>query len=106
MDQVSVERYVTQQRRMGHPEDRWFYQPSNPQLDQPFLLVFQSARQRAMLEKYGSTIVGMDATYKTSKWGFPLFLMNVVTNHGKGYPVALFFVQEETGTAIASALEK
>jgi hypothetical protein len=57
-----------------------------------------------MLQLYGQTIIGMDATYKTTKWGFPLFLMNVVTNHGNGYPVALFLVQEETGDMIEEAI--
>ena len=69
------------------------------------LLVQQTAEQRRMLQLYGQTIVQMDATYKTNAWGFPLFLMTVVTNHGHGFPVALFFVEEETTEMIAEALE-
>eukprot|EP00798_Chlamydomonas_sp_ICE-L_P020379 gene20379-27150_t len=46
----------------------------------------------------------MDATYKVTKWGFPIFLLTVVTNHGHGYPAGMFFPQEETSEATAEAL--
>eukprot|EP00198_Chlamydomonas_reinhardtii_P012072 XP_001701409.1 predicted protein [Chlamydomonas reinhardtii] len=44
----------------------------------------QLPEQQRMLKLYGDTIVSMDATYKTTKWGFPLFLITVVDNHGHG----------------------
>jgi hypothetical protein len=46
----------------------------------------------------------MDATYKTSKWGFPLFVINVVTNDRKGHPVAMWLVESEDTASIAEAL--
>jgi hypothetical protein len=61
------------------------------------LLVSQTAKQKRLLRLYGRNVIGLDATYKTNKWGLPMFLLNVVTNHGKGFPVGLFFVEEETG---------
>jgi hypothetical protein len=71
---------------------------------QSMLLAYQTGWQRDLLRRYGSTIVGMDATYKTHKWGFPLFLCNVVTNNRRGHPVALFLVQSKDATSIAEAL--
>ena len=85
------------------PRDRWFFRPKSE--SQSMLLVSQTAAQRRMLQLYGNKVVGMDATYKTSKWGFPMFMLNIVTNHGHGYPVALFFVEREDGASIAEALQ-
>ena len=64
----------------------------------------QTEFQRQMLGKYGRTIVGMDATYKVCKWSFPFFLLTVVTNHGHAVPVAMFFLENESGKGIAEAL--
>jgi hypothetical protein len=68
------------------------------------LLVHQTARQRAMMRQYGTSVVGMDVTYKTTMWDIPMFVISVVTNHGKGYPVALLFVEHETALAIIEAM--
>jgi hypothetical protein len=84
------------------PDDNWQFRPSGN--GQPMLLVRQSAMQQRLLQKFGQVVVGLDATYKTNKWGFPLFLINIVTNHSKGYPVGLFFVEEENGDSIEEAL--
>lgn len=46
----------------------------------------------------------MDATYRTTQYGLPMFVMTVVDNHGHGHPVAMFFVQEDTGDSIAEVL--
>lgn len=51
------------------------------------LLFMQIPDQERMLWLYGgSDEIGVDATYKLSKWIFPPFLLNVVDNNGKGYP--------------------
>ena len=60
--------------------------------------------QREMLAKYGSTLVGMDATYKTTKWGHPLFLVYVADNHKKGYHVAVMITEDETEATVTSVL--
>lgn len=104
VDQESVLQFVESRQQKGPDGDRWFVQQSTA--TGKFLLLLQTEHQRHMLNLYGSTVVGMDATYKTSKWGFPLFLINVVTNHAKGVPVAMFLVQEETTSMIMTALQK
>ena len=65
----------------------------------------QTEFQQKMLAKYGRTIVGMDATYKVCKWSFPFYLLTVVTNHGHAFPVAMFFMEHESGAGIAEALK-
>jgi MULE transposase domain len=59
---------------------------------------------RTCYHRYGNTIVGMDATYRTTKYGLPMFVMTVIDNHGHGQPIAMFFVQEENGDSIAEVL--
>ena len=100
-DQPAVEEFV-KQRMAAFPDESWFFRPSTA--DSKFLLVHQTPTMRSMLQKYGSVIAGMDATYKVTKWQHPCFLVTVVTNHGHGFPAALFFVEQETGEAIAEAL--
>ena len=95
-------------------ENKWFYRqgdgpdspdgpdgqdgqdgPDGPDGNVPMLLVHQTPFQQKMMAKYGGTIVGMDATYKTNLWGLPLLLIVVADNHGHGYPIASAFIQSE-----------
>lgn len=46
----------------------------------------------------------MDATYKTTLWGLPLFIMSIITNHGNAHPIGIFFVESESQAAIEEAL--
>jgi hypothetical protein len=82
--------------------DCWHFRPGSPTVT--MLLVFQTERQRYLLRKYGGSVVMLDATYKTTMWNMPLFVLHVVDNHGHGQPVAFFFIQYETQDAIAEAL--
>jgi len=68
------------------------------------LLVHQTPFQQRMMAKYGGTIVGMDATYKTNQWGLPMILVVVADNHGNGYPVACAFIQREEQGQLAEVL--
>jgi hypothetical protein len=101
VDQVAVAKLV-QRSQQRQPDDNFFFRPSEH--GSKFMLVSQTKQQQRLMRLYGSKIIGMDATYKTNKWGFPMFLLNVVTNHGKGFPVGIFFIEEETTEMIAEAL--
>ncbi|XP_065920362.1 uncharacterized protein [Dysidea avara] len=68
-----------------------------------FLFVHQEGWQQQLLIKYSNTMTLLDATYKTTKYTLPLFLLCVRTNNGY-IPVAEFIVDRETGTSIAEAL--
>ena len=123
-DQPACEAFVKREQELK-PDDKWYFRASTPQqvgtddqfgihgpfVDmqscppiQDFLLVHQTEFQQQMMRKYGRTIVGMDATYKVCKWSFPFFLLTVVTNHGHAFPVAMFFMENESGSGIAEAL--
>ena len=69
-----------------------------------FLFVHQEGWQQQLLIKYGNTMTLLDATYKTTKYTLPLFLLCVRTNSGY-MPVAEFIVERETETSIAEALQ-
>ncbi|XP_071851723.1 uncharacterized protein [Apostichopus japonicus] len=55
-----------------------------------------------LLERYGELVL-LDATYRTTKYALPLFLMVVRTNVGYT-PVATFICESETTAHIAEAL--
>lgn len=70
------------------------------------LLVHQTAYQRELLLTYGNSLVCMDTTHQTNDKNLPMLLICVVTNDGSGFPVAIFFVDEESPSKIADALNK
>lgn len=84
--------------------DYWFFRQSSP--GKKLLIVYQSAYMQFLLKLYGDCIVCLDATYKTNLWGFPLFIMSIITNHGNGFPVAIFIVESESTPQIVEALER
>jgi hypothetical protein len=104
-DSEAVKLLVAERMRdPEHASEKWLYRAGDGEGRATMLLVHQTPDQQAMLLKYGQYAVGMDATYKTTMWDIPMFVLSVVTNHGTGYPVALFFVEHETADAIAEAL--
>ncbi|XP_077528080.1 uncharacterized protein LOC144139664 [Haemaphysalis longicornis] len=71
--------------------------------EETLLFCFQSKFMNTMLLKYGSAVVCLDATHKTSDYALPLFLLVVKTP--SGYAAAgTFIVQFETSFCIAEAL--
>ena len=67
------------------------------------LVVHQAQWQRQILEKYGSDICLLDATYKTSRYALPVFFMCVKTNVDYCV-VASFVTQQENAGSIWEAL--
>lgn len=67
-----------------------------------FLFVHQTEHQMKILEKYGKFIL-IDATYKTSKYALPLFLVVVRTNVNY-VPVGQFIVESENTDNISEAI--
>jgi hypothetical protein len=104
-DCCAVEALIAK-RKAEDAAEQWFYRPGSTEFasTDTMLLLYQSEQQRAMLKKYGQVVVGLDATYKTTMWSLPLFVVNVVDNHGHGFPVATFFMQTEQAECIAEAL--
>ncbi len=48
------------------------------------LVVFETPHTKRMLAKYGPMVVGVDATFKTTKYRLPLFLLVVKKNDDIG----------------------
>lgn len=68
-----------------------------------FMFVHQEEWQQRLLLRYGSDLVLMDATYKTTKYAIPLFFLCVHTNVGYKV-VAEFLCQNEDKECIAEDL--
>ena len=71
--------------------------------EETFLFVHQEPWQQQMLERYGSELALMDATYKTTRYAIPLFFVCVHTNVGYKV-VAEFICQSEDQASISEAL--
>ena len=77
---------------------------SNSTSGTTFLFVYQEPWQQKLLLRYGNMLTLMDATYKTTKYALPLFLICVRSNCGY-MPVAHFIVEQETAFHISEALK-
>ena len=87
-------------RQEEDPTRKFFYRTSDEGTG--FLYVSQTEIQRQLLKKYGATVL-IDATYNTSKYALPLFLLVVRTNCGY-LPVAEFIPKCETTVDIREGL--
>ena len=69
-----------------------------------FMFVYQTKWQRQLLHRYGTEMVFLDATYRTTRYALPLFFLVVKTN--MDYQIAATFVIEsETTSSIREALQ-
>jgi len=99
------------------PSSRFFFRPHHAKQteeaqdkkaeeDQPqqnFLFIHQEEWQQRLLQRYGSELVFMDATYKTTKYAIPLFFVCVRTNVDYKV-VAEFMTQYKDQQSISEAL--
>ena len=98
--------YTTVENGQGNGQhiDDEYVMADKQDFSQTLLYVHQEHWQQQLLNRYGNTIVLMDATYKTTKYELPMFFVTVKTNVGYK-PVADFIVQSETGIQIEEALQ-
>lgn len=114
-DQESLRRKVEEWQAQS-PTTKFFFRPHRKQTEeddenkpeealpqQNFLFVHQEEWQQRLLHRYGSELVFMDATYKTTKYAIPLFFLCVRTNVGYKV-VAEFMTQYEDQKSISEAL--
>ena len=66
-------------------------------------MVLQTKFMQHHLLRYGDTMY-LDATYKTSRWAVPLFVLAVRTNSGY-QPVAILVCEDETSASIYEAIQ-
>ena len=68
------------------------------------LFVYQNTNMQGLLKRYGDELTLLDATYKTTRYAIPLFLLVVKTN--VDYQIAAVFVTEtESRVAVEEALQ-
>ena len=67
-----------------------------------FLFVHQSEKQKKLLRRYGHMVL-LDATYRTTKYSLPVFLVVVPTNT-MYVPVMEFICENETRACITEAI--
>ena len=67
-------------QRLSSAEHQYFLRTVENEHDDNFLVVHQSLAQKGLMERYGNEICLLDATYKTSCYALPLFLVVVPTN--------------------------
>ena len=107
----SLRQKVLEWQRAG--TGKFLYRPKGREADnstgkespctEKFLFVHQEVWQQRLLRRYGSELVLLDATYKTTKYALPLFFLCVHTN--VGYKVVSEFICEnEDADSIAEAL--
>ena len=90
-----------------NPQSSFFFRPQSVGDDgkeNDFLYVHQEQWQKDFIKKYGREIIFLDATYRTTKYALPLFIMAVQTNVGY-FPVAEFIIYSETKERIKEALK-
>ena len=111
-DQESL-RHKVDDRRKKSPHSKYFYRArgaphdatkdTDSATEKTFLFVHQEPWQQRLLDRYGSKLVLMDATYKTTMYAIPLFFVCVHTNVGYKV-VAEFMCQTEDQASISEAL--
>jgi len=115
-DQESSGRKIEEWQE-NSPSSRFFFRPHHAKQteeaqdkkaeeDQPqqkFLFIHQEEWQQRLSQRYGSELVFMDATYKTTKYAIPLFFVYVRTNVDYKV-VAEFMTQYEDQQSISEAL--
>lgn len=88
-------RIKIEQLKKSQPNDSFYFQPYS-EVDgviTPLMFCQQTQWQKYLLDRYGS-VCFLDATYKTTKYALPLFLLVVKTNVNYCV-VASFFIQYE-----------
>lgn len=101
-DQENLEGFLKQLSTDGH---RYHFRTLQDSEAENFLYVHQTREQQILMRKYGNEICLLDATYKTSRYGLPLFLIAVPTN--TSYQVlGHFIISKETTHSIREAITK
>ncbi|XP_053373995.1 uncharacterized protein LOC128546738 [Mercenaria mercenaria] len=105
-DQVNTGLYLEEKRK--NKDDSVFFRPSSdPETDtedlSSLLFVYQSKFQKNILQKYRKEVAILDATYNTTKFELPLYMVAVQTNSGF-VVVGSFIVGRDTKLQVEEAL--
>ena len=103
-DQDNFKLKINEWKKVTHSSNFHFRSHTDDNKEENLLYMHREKWQIELLARYGSSVVLMDATYKTTKCGIPLFFITAKTNVGYSI-VADFVVQAETIKLISEALQ-
>ena len=108
LDQEFLQRKINvwQEER---PTDCWYYRPlviandEEGMEEQYFLPIYQSLWQKYLLDRYGSELVILNATYRTTRYAIPLYIFCVQKNC-RYVVVAIMLIEGEYSNSLSEAL--
>lgn len=103
--QQTVLKFEVKAEEQGFPDTEDFEGNNTQEItssQETFLFIHQNVQQQELLKRYRDMVL-LDATYRTTKYALPLFLLVVRTNVGYK-PIAEFICENETTAAITEAL--
>lgn len=107
LDQENLKKKIEEWRREKDCNRHFFFRPATEEMEDNagdnFLFIHQEEWQRRLMKLYGNTVTLLDATYRTTKYSLPLFMVVVRTNV-EYIPVAEFVTEDETSESIKEAL--
>lgn len=107
LDQENLKKKIEEWRREKDCNRHFFFRPATEEMEDNagdnFLFIHQEEWQRRLMKLYGNTVTLLDATYRTTKYSLPLFMVVVRTNV-EYIPVAEFVTEDETSESIKVAL--
>lgn len=99
-DSESVKLLIAVLKR--HPQYYVWHQEEDDSNTDPekkhYILVVATITSLRKAYEFGKYVVGFDATYNVSDYGFPLWLVTGRDNYGSGYPLAFAMSGHETIT--------
>ena len=96
---------LVQAWQSSNPSDNFFFRGcyNDNSSSQKFLFVHQNRNMRRLMLRYGNNLSLLDATYRTTLYVVPLFL--VVTKTNVDYqPIGVFAMQDEMTSSIQEAI--
>eukprot|EP01018_Ginkgo_biloba_P000638 Gb_06810 [translate_table: standard] len=95
-DAVSVDRWVKER-----PDDFFYYKYANESQGIPFIIGIQTLWMRKMMVKYShGSLISMDATFSTNKYGYQLYTLMVFDKFQNGVPIAWVVSSQDTTSDI------
>eukprot|EP01018_Ginkgo_biloba_P007645 Gb_03303 [translate_table: standard] len=100
-DAVSVDCWVKER-----PDDFFYYKCANESQGIPFIIGIQTLWMRKMMVKYShGSLISMDATFSTNKYGYQLYTLMVFDKFQNGVPIAWVVSSRDTTSDIEEWLQ-
>lgn len=108
LDQENLRAKVDEWKKEEDCCRHFYFRPATEETEdtagENFLFIHQEDWQRRLMKMYGNAVSLLDATYRTTKYNLPFFMVVVKTNT-EYIPVAEFVTEDETSESIQEALQ-